>query len=131
MRLRIIAEEAIGSDVIEISPQSFINLAMPFGHQGGPEADETKINKFSKIETPNPTLSIKETKSGSGVYQVGLHDGRHRALAAIKNNQRTIPVNITLGKRFARENPDISIGRLVSVLKERGFLLNELGDREI
>jgi hypothetical protein len=95
------------NNTIEMRPQDFLTLASPAGLRGGPQIDLAKVSRLSKISwEKNPMLSIK--KGPQGELQVGLHDGRHRALAAIERGDKTISVDIIRGKKYAREHPETS-----------------------
>jgi hypothetical protein len=109
-------------NTIEMAPQQYLDLAMPFGHQGGPKADQAKIDKLAKMPKweSNPMFSVKENANGE--LQVALHDGRHRAAAAKQRGDRTLKVDIVRGRKFAREHPEISDSDLAVLVVKNGLL---------
>jgi phage-related protein len=116
---------------VNMSPQDFLKLAMPFGVGGGPEVNQDKLKFLQTLDTyeTNPMLSIKQLEDGS--FQVGLHDGRHRALVAIKNNESVIAVDIVRGKKYAREHPAVTDMELVNMVRQAGSLLSEDGSTQV
>jgi len=115
----------VHGNTIQMTPQQFLKLAMPFGHQGGPQADQSKVDTLSRLpHFDNPMLSVKENAHGE--LQVALHDGRHRALAAIQRGDTKLNVDIVRGRKYAREHPDVSDADLAAMVIERG-VLSELG----
>jgi hypothetical protein len=107
-------------NTISMSPKQFLELAMPFGIQGGPVKDSSKITNLARTGwTQNPILSVKETPTGE--FQVGLHDGRHRAEAAILRGDNSLDVDIIRGKKFAREHPEISDSDLANLVVKFGL----------
>lgn len=107
---------------IGMSPRRFLRFAAPFGHQGGPAKDVAKVRALAAVKSrlPNPTLTIK--MNAQGKYQVGLHDGRHRASAAILKGQKVMLVNISPSKSLARGYPGISAKSLVAKVRSSGLL---------
>jgi hypothetical protein len=127
-RLRAAAYKIVSGSTIEMPPQKFLALAMPFGHQGGPKADMDKVHKLAQIKKweNNPMLSVKENEEGE--LQVGLHDGRHRALAAIERGDHLIHVDIVRGRKYAREHPETTDAEMAERVAKDG-LLSELGEK--
>jgi hypothetical protein len=127
-RLVAATYKMVSGNTLEMSPQQFLDLAMPFGHQGGPTADMEKVHRLAQIKKweNNPMLSVKENEDGK--LQVGLHDGRHRALAAIERGDKTINVDIVRGRKYAREHPESTDAEMAERVVKDG-LLNELGKK--
>ena len=96
------------ANVVQMSPQEYLHLALPFGWLGGPKLDQKKVDMLTKSKTawPNPMLSIKENSNGE--LQVGPHDDDHRAMASKARGDKLIDVDIVRGRKFARENPSVS-----------------------
>ena len=117
----------VGGNTVKMTPQEFLDLAVPFGDRGGPKVDLEKVARLAKISKwdTKPMLSVKQ--GDNGLLQVGLHDGRHRALAAIKRGDKTIDVEIVRGKRLARENPLLTDEDIAKQVTQQG-LLSENGD---
>lgn len=114
---------------IQIDPREFLTLALPFNVLGGPPMNAEKVQKFSKIQWDTaPMFSIKQNEDGQ--FQVGLHDGRHRALAAAQKSQPLI-VQVVRGRKFARENPEINDRGLLQMVITTGFIITEDGSRVI
>lgn len=116
------AYRLVKGNTIEMSPQQYLSLAMPFGHQGGPEMDQAKVDALAKLShfAANPMLSVKETADGK--LQVGLHDGRHRAAAVLKRGGAKLHVDIVLAKRYAREHPETTNADLAELVVRHGLL---------
>lgn len=109
-------------NVVTMTPQQYLDLAVPFGHAGGPKMDEAKVAKLADLpefETA-PMLSVKEGPDGR--LQVGIHDGRHRAAALAKRGEKTMQVEIVRGKKFAREHPDITDEMIARRISQEGLL---------
>lgn len=113
----------VGGNVVRMHPDDYLQLAVPFGHHGGPVADPDKVDNLAGIGqagwTSKPMLSAKEGPGGK--LQVGLHDGRHRALAA-KKNKEMLDVAIVRGKKLARENPDLTDEQIAKRVAKEGLL---------
>lgn len=117
----------VSGNTVEMSPQQFLDLAVPFGHQGGPLADRDKVARLAQLDRwdANPMLSVKERPDGR--LQVGLHDGRHRALAALAQGRDTLRVDIVRARKYAREHPEVSDAALARRAADEG-LIGELGE---
>jgi hypothetical protein len=68
---------------------------------------------------PNPMLTVKEGPEG---LRVGMHDGRHRALAAQQQGQNLINVEISRGQKFKRENPNVTDADLAQRIQRENLL---------
>lgn len=124
-RLRATASspfKLLHANTIEMTPQHFLDLAMPFGHQGGPSADMEKVDRLSKLSSwdNNPMFSVKENAEGK--LQVALHDGRHRALAAKKRGDSKLKVDIVRGRKYAREHPDTTDADMANMVVDQGLI---------
>lgn len=121
--------EPLDTNVIKMRPQDFLDAAAPFGHNGGRLAKQETIDALAKMDEweSTPYLTIKEGNGGE--LQVGLHDGRHRALAAINRGDEFMDVEIRRGQKLKRENPDLTDEQLASAVKNG--VLSELGDKVV
>lgn len=110
----------VKDNVVEMSPSTYLSLAMPFGKLGGRLLNEDTVRHYVLHPSDsNPMLSIKEHEDK---LQVGIHDGRHRALAAQRRGYKTIKVDIVRGKKFARENPTVSDEQMAKRITVEGLL---------
>lgn len=114
-------------NTVQMRPQKYLDLAMPFGVSGGPKTDWNKVDKLAKMEKwdTNPMLSVKQNNEGN--YQVGIHDGRHRALAALQRGDPSLNVDIVRGQKFKRENPNVSDEDMAKSVSQTGVLPENYG----
>ncbi len=100
-------------------PEDFLRLAMPFGYLGGPKQDLEKTKSLIKSQVwPLPYLTVK--KNGAS-FQVGMHDGRHRAKAALSLGKPLL-VAIKKSKSLERTEPGLSDSELALLVVKKGLL---------
>jgi len=116
--------KAVGNGIVKMSPQDYLNLAHPFEKGYDPTARALTKTGEQKI----PMLSVKQAGEE---FQVGLHDGRHRAFKALLDNKKDLEVEIQLGKKFAREHPGATVQDLIQLIVERKKLLSEDGSKVV
>lgn len=110
-----------GGSSVKMSPQEYLSLASPFGKNGSRPMNENTVSHFvDNGWTKNPMLSAKEGESGK--LQVGLHDGRHRAVAAARRGEHLIDVDIVRGQKLKRENPNLTDAEVATRVAREGIL---------
>jgi len=112
----------LAGTLVKMPPLEFLRLAAPFKHAGGPDVNRNTV-EFLKANPDKITgqyLTVKRTPSGD--LQVGLHDGRHRALAASELGFTTIPVDIRKGMAMNRKEPNLTDEQLINLIADSGLL---------
>jgi hypothetical protein len=112
----------IGS--IRMAPKNFLDLAAPFGYQGGRRPNLDTVEWLKSNQRPNnPYLTVKETDTG---MQVGLHDGRHQAIAQMSKGE-AMDVDIKAAQSLKRKYPNITEDQILEMIRSRGGLIDEMG----
>ena len=112
-----------GSITHRINPDEFLRLAAPFGHLGGRKLSRETVEFIkNKGNVSGAYLTVKESPNG---LQVGLHDGRHRAVAA-KELGVPFDVEIRKGERMKTKYPNMTQDELFTAIEKQGGLIPEI-----
>lgn len=112
----------VKDNLISIPPQDFLNLAVPFGYMDGPKKDLKKIKALSKIKNWEtiPYLTVKRNEKGN--FQVGLHDGRNRAEAAILRGDKTFEILLKKSQKLIKTEPNLTESELTKEVLEKDII---------
>lgn len=113
---------AMGGVIQKMSPDEFLSLAKKFDPVWGGMPKKESIDYAKKGNLGGAYLTVVDTPKG---LRVGMHDGRHRALAHKELGLKEMEVDIRKGQRMKREMPDLTEDELIRMIKNQGRLLPE------